>query len=126
MGFEFNKEKALDVMIWWIEGSDGSMDYAEEQKVKEVLDDMNYSKDIYYQDTLMYIGSLPTEKLEDFVNDAIRYADENYSKHDKQKTVALLHAIAASDGNITEGEREKLNRIKNKFGVKELDYFEEE
>jgi uncharacterized tellurite resistance protein B-like protein len=126
MGFEFNNEKALDVLIWWVEGSDGSIEYEEEQKVKEVLSDMNYSKDIYYQDTLMYIGSLPTEKLDDLVEDAISYANQNYSKHDKQKTVSLLHAIAKSNDNIKEGEREKIDRIKNEFGVKELGYFEEE
>jgi len=126
MGFEFNNEKALDVLIWWVEGSDGSIEYEEEQKVKEVLSDMNYSKDIYYQDTLMYIGSLPTEKLDDLVEDAISYANQNYSKHDKQKTVSLLHAIAKSNDNVKEGEREKIDRLKNEFGVKELGYFEEE
>jgi len=126
MSFEFNNEKALDVLIWWVEGSDGSIEYEEEQKVQEVLGDMNYSKDIYYQDTLMYIGSLPTEKLDDLVEDAISYASQNYSKHDKQKTVSLLHAIAKSNDNIKEGEREKIDRIKNEFGVKELGYFEEE
>ena len=41
--FELNKEKALDVLIWWVEGSDGSIDFQEEQKVKEVLNDINYS-----------------------------------------------------------------------------------
>ena len=87
---------------------------------------MNYSKDIYYQDTLMYIGSLPTEKLDDLVEDAISYAKQNYSKHDKQKTVSLLHAIAKSNDNVKEGEREKIDRLKNEFGVKELGYFEEE
>jgi uncharacterized tellurite resistance protein B-like protein len=126
MSFEFNNEKALDVLIWWVEGSDGSIEYEEEQKVKEVLSDMNYSKDIYYQDTLMYIGSLPTEKLDDLVEDAISYAKQNYSKHDKQKTVSLLHAIAKSNDNVKEGEREKIDRLKNEFGVKELGYFEEE
>lgn len=122
MAFEFNNEKALDVLIWWVEGSDGSINYEEEQKVREVLSDMDYSKEIYYQDTLMYIGSLSTEKLSDLVNNAISYAKKHYSKHDKQKTVALLHAIAQSDGKVLEGEQEKLDRIKNEFGVKEPDY----
>lgn len=126
MAFEFNNEKALDVLIWWIEGSDGSMAYEEEQKVKEVLSDMSYSKDIYYQDTLMYIGSLPTEKLSDLVDDAIAYGKKNFSGHDKQKAVALLYAIAQSDGDLTEREQEKMDRIKNEFDVKELGYFSEE
>jgi hypothetical protein len=87
---------------------------------------MNYSKESYFQDTLMYIGSLSTDKLDDLVDDAIQYGKDNYSKHDKQKTMSLLHAIAMSDDKVTEGEQEKLDRIKNEFGVKELGYFEEE
>lgn len=126
MGFEFNNEKALDVLIWWVEGADGSLTYQEDQKVKEVLGDMNYSKEIYFQDTLMYIGSLPTDKIDDLIDDAIEYGKEHYSEHDKQKAVALLHAIAKSDGAITENEQEKLDHIKNEFDVKELGYFREE
>lgn len=125
MAFEFNNEKALDVLIWWVEGSDGSMTYEEEQKVKEVLSDMNYSK-VYYQDTLMYIGSLPTDKLSDLVDNAIAYGKKNFSERDKQKVVALLYAIAKSDGDFTEGEEEKLDRIRSEFNVNERGYFSEE
>lgn len=124
MSFEFNKEKALDVLIWWIEGSDGSMEYEEDKKVKEVLGDMNYSKDIYFQDTLMYIGSLPTEKLSDLVNQAIAYGKDHFSEHDKKKVVALLYAIAQSSGEIKEGEQDKIDRIKREFDVEEMGYFE--
>lgn len=126
MSFDFNNEKALDVLIWWVEGSDGSIEYEEDKKVKEVLSDMNYSKDIYYQDTLMYIGSLPTEKLSDLVDQAIVYGKEHFSAHDKKKVVALLYAIAQSSGKVKEGEQEKVDRVKHEFDVEELGYFGEE
>ena len=126
MSFKFNNEKALDVLIWWVEGSDGSIEYEEDQKVREVLSDMDYSKDIYYQDTLMYIGSLPTDKLSGLVDQAIAYGKKHYSEHDKKKVVALLYAIAQSSGKVKEGEQEKIDRLKREFEVEELGYFGEE
>jgi|GEM_PF-456857 hypothetical protein len=126
MAFEFNNEKALDVMIWWVEGSDGSIDFREEEKVEEVLSDMNYSMTTYYEETLMHIGGLSTDNLKELVDDSIRYGSRNYSKHEKEKTVALLYAIAESNGSISEGQQEKIDRIKREFGVGDLEAWEEE
>lgn len=121
MSFELNDEKALDVIIWWVGGSDGSIDYQEKETVHKVLDDMNYSLETYHQDTIMYLGGLSTEHIDDLVEESIRHADANYSEHEKQKVVALLYAVAESDGNISEGEQEKIDRIKQTFGVSDPD-----
>ena len=126
MGFELNKEKAADVLIWWVEGSDGSIDFREEEKVKEVLHDMNYSMKTYYEETLMYLSGLSTENLKQLVDDAIQYAGKNYSEHQKQKAVALLYAIAESNGSISEGQQEKIDRIKREFGTPDPEVWEEE
>src|SRR5680860_877358 len=104
MAFELDKEKALDVLIWWVEGSNGSIDYREKEAVEKVLEDMNYSMKTYYEDTLMHIGGISTDHLKELVEKAIRYANEHYSKHQKEKTVALLHAIAESNGKVTKGQ----------------------
>ncbi len=126
MAFELNGEKALDVLIWWVEGSDGSIDFYEEEAVEQILKDMNYSPKTYYEETMMYIGGLGTDKLKALVDDAIHYGSKHYSTHEKQKAVALLHAVAASNGSITEGEQEKIDRIKREFGVGDLETWEEE
>lgn len=126
MAFELNKEKALDVLIWWIEGSDGSIDYREEETVKKALSDMNYSMETYYEDTLMHIGGLSNENLKKLVDRSIKYGKNNYSEHEKQKTIALLHAVAESNGHITDGQQEKIERLKKAFGVSGMKMFEEE
>ena len=126
MAFELDNERALDVIIWWVGGSDGSIDYQEKEKVKEVLKDMQYSMQTYHQETIMHIGGLSTEKIDDLVDDAIAHASANFSEHEKKKVVALLYAVAESDGNISEGEQEKIDRIKREFGVDDLEIWEEE
>lgn len=117
MSFNFTDEKAIDVLIWWVEGSDGSIDYSEEQAVKDVLDDMDYSLETFYQETLQHIGALGTDDLKGLVDEAIVWGKENFDDHKKQVTLALLKVIAESDGDITSGQEEKLNRIAGEFGV---------
>ena len=121
MPFEFNNEKAIDVLIWWVEGSDGSIDYSEEQAVKNVLRDMNYSLDTFYQDTVQYIGALATEDIGKMVENAIAWGSKNFDRHDKQVTLALLNVIAESTGAISPGQQKKLDRIKKEFGIDDLE-----
>lgn len=121
MPFKLNNEKATDVLIWWIEGSDGSIDYREEEAVKKVLKDVSYSLETFYQETLMHIGGLGTEQLKELVEKAINWGSEHFDDHRKQRTIALLYVIAESDGKITKGQQEKIDRIKNAFGVGDLE-----
>lgn len=121
MPFKLNNEKATDVLIWWIEGSDGSIDYREEEAVKKVLKDVSYSLETFYQETLMHIGGLGTEQLKELVEKAINWGSEHFDNHRKQRTIALLYVIAESDGKISKGQQEKIDRIKNAFGVGDLE-----
>lgn len=121
MPFKLNNEKATDVLIWWIEGSDGSIDYREEEAVKKVLKDVSYSLETFYQETLMHIGALGTEQLKELVEKAINWGSEHFDNHRKQRTIALLYVIAESDGKISKGQQEKIDRIKNAFGVGDLE-----
>jgi len=117
MPFELNDEKATDVLIWWVEGADGSIDYREEQAVKRVLKDMNYSLKTFYQETLMHIGALSNEHMGELIDEAIQWGSEHFDDHRKKLTVALLETIASANGDITDSQREKLDRIEESFGV---------
>ena len=117
MSFELNDEKATDVLIWWVEGADGSIDYREEQAVRSVLKDMNYSLETFYQETLMHIGALSNEHMQELIDDSIEWGKEHFDKHRKKLTLALLERIAASTGEITDAQQEKLDRIEQAFGV---------
>lgn len=126
MAFELNEEKALDVLIWWVEGSDGSIDFHEEEAVENNLADMNYSPETYYEETMMHIGGLGTDKIKELVDESIQYGSTHFSEHRKQQAIALLYAVAESNGDISEGQQEKIDRIKKAFGTAEPKAFEEE
>jgi len=117
MSFELTDEKAIDVLIWWVEGADGSIDYSEEQAVKEALADMDYSLETYYQETLEYIGALGTDQLDDLVNRAVEWASNKFDHHKKQVTLALLSAIAECNGKVSSSQQGKLDKIQDAFGI---------
>lgn len=117
MSFELSDEKAIDVLIWWVEGADGSIDYSEEQAVKEALKDMDYSLKTYYQETLEYIGALGTEQLDQLVEKALSWASEKFDHHKKQVSLALLYVIAECNGEITDAQQEKLDQIQQAFDI---------
>lgn len=121
MSFELDNEKAIDVLIWWVEGSDGSIDYAEEQAVKDILEDIDYSLETFYQETIQHIGALGNEELKELVEKAIGWGAENFDHHRKQVTLALLQVIAESDGKVTSGQQEKLDKIQERFGIEDLE-----
>lgn len=123
MSFDLNNEKATDVLIWWVEGADGSIDYREEETVKKVLEDINYSLETFYQETLMHLGGLSNENLTDLVENAVQWGSEHFDEHRKQRTLALLYVIAECNGTITDEQQEKIDRVKEAFGVEEPEDF---
>lgn len=123
MPFELSDEKATDVLIWWVEGADGSIDYREEEAVEKVLKDVNYSLETFYQETMMHLSGLSTENLKELVQKAIEWGKENFDDHRKQRTIALLYVIAECNGNITDEQQEKIDTVKGAFGIEELEDF---
>lgn len=121
MPFELNNEKATDVLIWWIEGSDGSIDYREEEAVKRVLSDVSYSLETFYEETMLHLSGMSTEDLKGLVEKSIEWGKNNFDDHRKQRTVALLYAIAEADEKIDPDQQEKIDRIKKAFGVEDLE-----
>lgn len=126
MAFKLNEEKALDVLIWWVEGSDGSIDFYEEDAVEKVLKDMNYSPETYYEETRIHIAGLGTENIKKLVNESILYGSTHFSDHRKQQAIALLYAVAESNGDISEGQQEKIDKLKRAFGTGDPKAFEQE
>lgn len=115
MNFELTNEKATNVLIWWIESADGSIDYREEETVKKILDGMDYSMEAYYQDAKLHISGLSIDKIEQLVEQSIQWGNEHFSEKQKKDTLALLKIIAESNER-NEEEQEKLDRIEQGFG----------
>lgn len=116
MAFELDDEKALDILIWWIESTDGSIDYSEKQAVKKVLEEMNYSLETFYQKTVMHLGAMGTDELNDLIQRALNWAGENYTEVQKKRALALLKVIA-KEGDDNEEQQVKLNKIEKAFSV---------
>lgn len=114
MSFTLNDEKATGVLIWWIEGADGSIEMEEEEAVEDLLHDLNYSMKEYREKTKLHISGLSNEKVKDLVDDAIQWGAGHFDDARQQKTINLLETISECNGTKEE-EQEKLDRIKQAF-----------
>ena len=114
--FSLTDETAIDVLIFWIESSDGAISYQEDQAVKRVLENMEYSMSTF-RETMSHIGALSTEGLEEVEEDAINYVKKNFSDEGKKLSYSLLEAIAGSDGKIQSDAQKKLTHLKKELGL---------
>ncbi len=114
--FSLTDETAIDVLIFWIQSSDGAISYEEHETVKDVLSNMEYTMNTY-NDTVMKLGALSTEHLKEVEAEAIDYIKRNFSDDGKKLTHQLLYAVASSDGPIGDGEKEKLKTLSSELGL---------
>lgn len=115
MAFELNDERAINVLMWWIEGADGSIDYDEEQAVQRVLKEMDYSPETFYEETRLHISGLGMDDVHKLVEESIEWVAEHFDEAHKKLTHSLLETIAASNGKITDEQQEKLDRLEDEF-----------
>ncbi len=114
--FSLTDETALDVLIFWIESSDGVISYDEDKAVKRALENMEYSMTTFRQ-TLSHLGALSNKGLDEVEEDAIKYVRKNFSDDGKRLTFALLQAIAASSVGIGTEAQKKLDSLKRDLGL---------
>ena len=111
--FELNDESAIDLLIFWVEGADGLINYEESKEINHILEDLNYSPK-NFQHTLNYLNGLTTQHIDDVIEKAIVYS-KKYDDEKKRYILALLQSIAEVDGNISKPEREKLDQLRDAF-----------
>lgn len=114
--YALTDETAIDVLIFWIESSDGSISYAEQDSVKRILGNMHYDMSTYHK-TMSQIGAMSTAHVQEMIEEAIVYVRSNFSDDGKKLVFSLLDSIASSDNNVSSSEQEKLDRLKNELGV---------
>lgn len=115
--FELNDEKAIDLLIFWVGGADGDIDYEENQAIYDIIDDMEYSPESYFQDTMLHISGLSTENVHSLINDAIAWCNKNFSDTKKRTLLTLLKQLASSDSKTSDAEQEKIDELKSRFGL---------
>lgn len=109
-------ETAIDVLIFWIQSTDGSISFAEEDAVKRVLDNMNYDLTTYRK-TLSQIAAMSTENVKQLVEEAIVYVRSNFSDDGKKLTFNLLDTIATCEGSISVEQQDRVDRLKKELGL---------
>lgn len=114
--FSLTDETAIDVLIFWIESSDGAISYDEDKAVKRALDNMEYSMTTFRQ-TLSDLGALSTKGLKEVEEDAINYVKKNFSDDGKRLTYTLVEAVAASGGGVGQDAQKKLDHLKGELGL---------
>tara|TARA_R110000868_G_scaffold408293_7_gene691066 strand:+ start:14866 stop:15219 length:354 start_codon:yes stop_codon:yes gene_type:complete len=114
--YALTDEMAIDVLIFWIESTDGSISFSEQDAVKRVLTNMNYTLDTYHK-TLNQIGAMSTDHVQELVNEAIVYIRSNFSDDGKKLTYSLLDTIANCEGKMSAKQTAKFDRLKKEFGV---------
>lgn len=114
--YALTDETAIDVLIFWIESTDGSISYREQVAVKRVLENMNYDMSTYHQ-TMSHIGAMSTENVKKVVEEAISYVKSNFSDDGKRLVFSLLDTIATCENKIEASQTEKINRLKDEFAL---------
>ncbi|MFY0684721.1 MAG: TerB family tellurite resistance protein [Balneola sp.] len=114
--YALNDETSIDTLIFWIQSSDGSISYEEQETVKRILSNMKYDMSTYHK-TLTQISAMGTDEVKDMANEAVDHIKRSFSDDGKKLTYNLLEAIAACDGKISDAEQAKLDAIKSELGV---------
>lgn len=114
--FSLTDETAIDVLLFWIESSDGAISYEEDKAVQDVLSNMQYTMSTYRK-TISHLGALSTEHLKEVEKEALEYVKKHFSDDGKKLTYQLLYSVANCDGKATEREKEKLQIMKDEFGL---------
>ncbi len=111
--FELNDESAIDLLIFWVEGADGLINYDENREINHILEDLNYSPE-NFQHTLNHLNGLTTKHIDELVDKAVIFT-KKYSEDKKRYIIALLQSIAEVDGEMSKPEREKLEQLRNAY-----------
>lgn len=111
--FELNDESAIDLLIFWVEGADGLINYDENREINHILEDLNYSPK-NFQHTLNHLNGLTTKHIDELIEKAVIYS-KKYSEDKKRYIIALLQSIAEVDGEMSKPEREKLEQLRHAY-----------
>lgn len=114
--FPLTDETAIDVLIFWIESTDGAISYDEDKTVQRVLENMEYSMTTF-RSTMSHLGALSTDGLHEVEEDALNYVKKNFTDDGKKLTYHLLEAIANSSGKINADSQKKLDLVKGELGL---------
>ena len=113
---EMNGETAVNVLILWLVGADGSICYDEKATIKRILDDLDHHEDKYYQ-VVNYLSGLGTKEMSDFVEDSIAFIQGNFSKEKMRTVLMLSEALASAAGNVVHEETQMIERLKEAFDL---------
>ena len=114
--YPLTDETSIDVLIFWLESTDGNISFSEQDAVKRVLSNMNYTLETYHK-TLNQIAAMSTSHVEELFEEALVYVRSNFSDSNKKLTYSLLETIAHCEKKISKLQQEKLIKLKKEIGL---------
>lgn len=114
--YALTDETSIDVLIFWIESSDGAISYDELEAVNKVLDNMHYDMSTYHE-TISHISAMSVEHVKEIIEDAITHIKKTFTEEGKKLTYQLLETIALTGNIASKTNNEKLERLKIEFGL---------
>lgn len=108
-------EHVIDLLIFWVAGSNGQIEYDENKEISKILEDLSYEP-IGFQETINYLNGLKTSEIDALIGKAAEKAN-TFKKERKRYLIILLRNVAQSDGHITKSEQQKLDQLKEKWGL---------
>lgn len=110
---ELTDERAIDLLLFKIVGSNGDITYDETEEINSILGQFNYDPH-NFQHTLNYLNGLTTSQIKEQINLAYDYIAQK-SDPDKQRIVMLLDHLARKNTSFLSSHKEILDYVKKKI-----------
>jgi len=113
--FELTDERAIDLLLFKIVGSNGDISYDETEEINNILEQFHYDPH-NFQHTLNYLNGLTTEQIKEEVARGIDYIAGKPAS-DKKSIITLLNHLARKNTAFHSSHKEILEEIKKKIEI---------
>ncbi|HKI46559.1 MAG TPA: hypothetical protein VKA08_14615 [Balneolales bacterium] len=112
---ELTDERAIDLLLFKIVGSNGDINYDETEEINSILEQFSYDPH-NFQHTLNYLNGLTTKQIKDAVERGIDYIAKKPGA-EKKRILTLLDHLARKNTTFMKSHKDILNEIRTKIEI---------
>lgn len=106
-------ERAIDLLLFKIVGSNGDISYDETEEINGILEQFSYDPH-NFQRTLNYLNGLTTQQIDESISEAIDYIAKK-PVSEKKRILTLLDHLARKNTSFLKDHKDILSDIKQKI-----------